>query len=225
MVHMDISFTSSSLPCPTDARMNLAAPSRTNSVLFSKSVNVHEKPGARRGPSSFDSVVLIGLKVSISLLGCVEQSLIKCLLIGPEKDASGIWKQWGVEQSSQLARRAVAEAGIDLIDVSSGGNWVAQKIPARPSYQVPLAESIKNANPNILVTAVGLITDAHQAEDIVKDKANGGKGLDAVWLAREFLRNADFALKAAEELGVVVRSVVQYERAWSRFYSIQKNKL
>jgi 2,4-dienoyl-CoA reductase-like NADH-dependent reductase (Old Yellow Enzyme family) len=135
---------------------------------------------------------------------------------GPEKDKSGIWKQWGIEQSSELARRAVAEAAIDLIDASSGGLWAAQKIPVGPSYQVPLAESIKKANPNVLVTAVGLITNVRQAEDIVKDAAKGGNGLDAIWLAREFLRNADFVLKAAEELGVVVRPVVQYERGWTR---------
>ena len=119
---------------------------------------------------------------------------------------------------SELARRVVAEAGIDLIDVSSGGLWAAQKIPVGPSYQVPFADSMKRANPNILVTAVGLITDARQAEDIVQDTAKGGKGLDAVWLAREFLRNADFVLKAAEELGAVVRPAVQYERAWSRLF-------
>jgi len=129
-----------------------------------------------------------------------------------------VWRQWGVEQSSELARRVVAEAGIDLIDVSSGGLWAAQEIPVGPSYQVPLAEFIKRANPNIPVTAVGLITDARQAEDIVQDTAKGGKGLDAVWLAREFLRNADFVLKTAEELGAVVRPVVQYERAWSRLF-------
>ena len=140
------------------------------------------------------------------------------MVTGPEKDASGIWKQWGVEQSSQLAGRVLAEAGIDLIDVSSGGNWIAQKIPVSPSYQVPLAECIKKANPNTLVTAVGLITDAHQAEDIVKDKAHGGNGLDAVWLAREFLRNADFALKAAEELGVAVSPIAQYGGAWRSLF-------
>jgi 2,4-dienoyl-CoA reductase-like NADH-dependent reductase (Old Yellow Enzyme family) len=138
---------------------------------------------------------------------------------GPEKDKDGVWKQWGVEQSSELTRRVVAEAGIDLIDVSSGALWAAQKIPVGPSYQVPLAESIKRTNPKVLVTAVGLITDAHQADDIVKDVAQGGKGLDAVWLARELLRNADFALKAAEELGVVVRPAVQYGSAWMRLFT------
>lgn len=138
------------------------------------------------------------------------------MYVGPEKDENGVWKQWGVEQSSELARRAVTVAGIDLVDVSSGGLWASQKIPVGPSYQVPLAEYIKKANPNIPVTAVGLITNAKQAEEIVADVAQGGKGLDAIWLAREFLRNADFVLKAAEELGVAVRPAVQYERAWTR---------
>jgi len=137
---------------------------------------------------------------------------------GPEKDENGMWKQWGLEQSSELVRRVSSEAGIDLVDVSSSGLWAAQKIPVGPSYQVPLAVYLKKANPNVLITSVGLITDAHQAEDIVKDTGYGGKGLDAVWLAREFLRNADFVLKAAEELGVVVNPAAQYHRGWTRLF-------
>jgi hypothetical protein len=66
-VHMGISFTSSSLPCPTYVRMNMAALSRIDCVSSSKSPNVHERPGARRNPSSSASVVLIGPKVSILL--------------------------------------------------------------------------------------------------------------------------------------------------------------
>lgn len=65
----------------------------------------------------------------------------------------------------------------------------------------------------MLVTSVGLITQAKQAEGLIQD----GK-CDAVWLAREFLRHADFVLDAAMELGVVARPAVQYERAWTRMF-------
>lgn len=53
----------------------------------------------------------------------------------PEKDESGIWKQWGIEQSTILVGK-LKEIGVDLIDCSSGGNWFHQKIPIGPGYQV-----------------------------------------------------------------------------------------
>jgi len=130
---------------------------------------------------------------------------------GPEKDASGEWKQWGIEQSTILAAELQKVAGIDLIDVSSGGNWSAQKITIGPGYQVDFAEHIKKALPNLLIAAVGLITDPHQAEGYLKD----GKA-DVVLLARELLRHVDWPLYAAQTLGVAVKPAVQYDRAWSR---------
>lgn len=54
---------------------------------------------------------------------------------GPEKDEQGIWKQWGIDQSTIFVGK-LQELGVDLIDCSSGGNWVHQKIPLKPGYQV-----------------------------------------------------------------------------------------
>ena len=54
---------------------------------------------------------------------------------GPERDANGEWKSWGIEQTVELAKR-LRDEGVDLIDTSSGGNWKAQKIPIGPMYQV-----------------------------------------------------------------------------------------
>jgi 2,4-dienoyl-CoA reductase-like NADH-dependent reductase (Old Yellow Enzyme family) len=68
---------------------------------------------------------------------------------------------------------------------------------------------VKRAHPDISVGAVGLITTPKQANDVlVEDKA------DIVSLAREFLRDPHFVLRAADELGVAVRPAVQFERAW-----------
>ncbi|KAF8313826.1 FMN-linked oxidoreductase [Clavulina sp. PMI_390] len=129
---------------------------------------------------------------------------------GPEQDPNTQeWLQWGPIQSTHLAK--AIQSNVDLVDVSSGGLWAAQKISIGPGYQVFLAEHIKKELPELLITSVGLITDAKQAEEIVSVK-----GLDAVWLARELLRHVDFPLKAAEELGVVVKPAAQYERAWTR---------
>jgi len=136
---------------------------------------------------------------------------------GPEQDESGTYLQWGVAQSTILAAQLVSAAGIDLFDVSSGGNWAEQKIPVGPSYQAPLSEYIKKNLPKeasgLVVAGVGLITHAKQAEELIQE----GK-CDVVWLAREFLRHADFVLDAAMELKIVARPAVQYERAWTRMY-------
>ncbi|KAI9463810.1 NADH:flavin oxidoreductase 2 [Russula earlei] len=128
---------------------------------------------------------------------------------GPEKDPDdGRWLQWGVEQTILLAGE-LKDLGVDLIDVSSGGNWAAQKIPVTRGYQVPFAEAVKRTHPDIAVGAVGMITTPRQANDVVAE----GKA-DIVLLAREFLRDPHFVLRAASELGVAVKPAAQYELAW-----------
>lgn len=54
---------------------------------------------------------------------------------GPEQDESGSWKQWGIKQSTILVGE-LEKLGIDLVDCSSGGNWVQQKITLKSGYQV-----------------------------------------------------------------------------------------
>jgi 2,4-dienoyl-CoA reductase-like NADH-dependent reductase (Old Yellow Enzyme family) len=86
--------------------------------------------------------------------------------------------------------------GVDLIDASSGGLVPNVHIPLAPGYQVGFAETIRK-EAGILTGAVGLITKATQAEEIISN----GKA-DLVLLARESLRNPNFPLTAAKELGV-----------------------
>ncbi|GJJ08062.1 hypothetical protein Clacol_002269 [Clathrus columnatus] len=121
---------------------------------------------------------------------------------GPEKEGDE-WKQWGIEQSSIFTGELI-KLGVDLIDVSSGGNWGAQKIPVVPGYQVPFAARLKKDHPSLTVGAVGLITDPKQANSIIEE----GKA-DVVFLARELLRRIDFPLIAAYELGVAVKPANQ----------------
>ncbi|RSH87413.1 hypothetical protein EHS25_003323 [Saitozyma podzolica] len=133
---------------------------------------------------------------------------------GPEKGASSNekdeWAWWGLEQTTILTQK-LADIGIDLIDVSSGGNDLRGQIAVGPSYQVHFASHIKKHVKNILVGTVGIITEAHQAEDIL---LRGDA--DVVLLARQVLRDIDWPLEAAQELGAAVAPAVQYERAWSR---------
>jgi 2,4-dienoyl-CoA reductase-like NADH-dependent reductase (Old Yellow Enzyme family) len=113
---------------------------------------------------------------------------------------------WDVPESVELARR-VRERGVDLIDCSSGGLVMHQKITIGPGYQVPFAERIRR-EAGIATGAVGLITDAKQADAIVRE----GKA-DCVLLARAMLRDPYFPLHAAQELGVKLPWPVQYLRA------------
>lgn len=85
------------------------------------------------------------------------------------------------------------EHGVDMIDVSSGGNMPAE-IPSGPGYQVGFAEAIRRRT-GVPTAAVGLITEPFQAEHIlVTEQA------DLVLLGRESLRNAAFAIHAAQTL-------------------------
>lgn len=100
---------------------------------------------------------------------------------------------WDIDQSVQLAKW-LKNAGVDLIDCSSGGNVAKAQIPIGPGYQIPFAEKIKK-EANILTGGVGLITTAEQAEEII----DSGRA-DIVLLAREMLRDPYFALHAAKKL-------------------------
>ena len=113
---------------------------------------------------------------------------------------------WDADDSVRLAGILKA-AGVDLIDVSTGGLASHQQIPVGPAYQLPFAARIKRET-GILTSTVGLITHAVQAEAIL---ANGDA--DMVMMARELLRNPYFPLQAAAELGEEVAWPVQYERA------------
>lgn len=81
------------------------------------------------------------------------------------------------------------------------------KIPLGPGYQVPFAEAIRKET-GIRTGAVGLITQAGQANEIIQS----GKA-DLVLIARESLRNPNFPLTAAKELGIEIEWPQQYLRA------------
>jgi len=113
---------------------------------------------------------------------------------------------WDVEQSVELAT-LLRPLGVDLVDCSSGGLVASATIPVAPGYHVPFAERIRR-DAGILTAAVGLITDAAQAEEIVR----AGKA-DAVLLARQMLRDPYWPLHAAEELRFAESWPPQYLRA------------
>lgn len=113
---------------------------------------------------------------------------------------------WDLGQSLELVRRLKA-IGIDLIDCSSGGLVPEAAPPFGPGFQTPFSAAIRQ-EVGIATGAVGFITDPAQAEQIV---ATGQA--DAVFLARQMLRDPYWPLYAAKALGVEVLWPVQYERA------------
>jgi 2,4-dienoyl-CoA reductase-like NADH-dependent reductase (Old Yellow Enzyme family) len=112
---------------------------------------------------------------------------------------------WTIEDSVALSR-ILKNEGVDLIDCSSGGLTAPSNIPVAPNYQVPFAEKIKQ-EVGIQTGAVGLITTPKQAEGIIENNQ-----ADLVLIARESLRDPQFPLRAAHELGATVKWPVQYER-------------
>jgi 2,4-dienoyl-CoA reductase-like NADH-dependent reductase (Old Yellow Enzyme family) len=115
---------------------------------------------------------------------------------------------WDIEDSVRLAH-ILRDRCVDVIDCSSGGLSPSQRIPLGPGYQVPFAKRIR-CESGIATAAVGLITDARAAEDILQQ----GEA-DLIVMAREMLRSPYFPLRAALELGATdaVSWPVQYRRA------------
>lgn len=150
-------------------------------------------------------------------------------------------ESWDLPQSIKLAH-LLPELGVDLLDVSSGGNAYQQKIQVHPYYQADLAgeirKSLKKAGKEkMLIGAVGMITTAEMARDITQNTClvtvgeDPEKGscvnslgsssveredrskADVVIIARQFLREPEFVLRVAKHLGVQVKWPNQYLRA------------
>jgi 2,4-dienoyl-CoA reductase-like NADH-dependent reductase (Old Yellow Enzyme family) len=116
---------------------------------------------------------------------------------------------WTPDESVELSR-LFREHGVDLVDVSSGGQVPNAQIPVGPGFQVEFAARIRR-QAGIATAAVGLITEAAQANAIV---AQGEA--DLVFMAREMLRDPYWPVHAAAALGEPASWPVQYLRAAPR---------
>ena len=139
----------------------------------------------------FEHRVRLLLEVADAVRGAVPEGMPVLVRISGTDYAEG---GWTVEDSAR-AGALLAEHGVDLVDVSSGGNVADVTIPVGPGYQVDLARAVREAG--VPTGAVGLITEAKQAEEVLTSGA-----ADAVLLARALLRDPHWALQAAHELGV-----------------------
>ena len=121
----------------------------------------------------------------------------------------GFPESWDVPQSIKLAE-ILAEHGVDLLDVSSGGLHSSQRIKGGPAYQAPFAKSIKKAvGDRILVTSVGAITEGKLANELLEEG-----GLDAVFVGRFFVKEPGLVWRFAEDLGVEMNSFNQIRWAF-----------
>lgn len=117
---------------------------------------------------------------------------------------------WDVESTMKLTT-LLPSLGVDLLDVSSGGNNPQQRIQMMSSkgYQTDIAGQIRQMitknGLKLLIGAVGLITEAEQARDIVQKGSDGKEPLaDIVFVARQFLKEPEWVMKVAWKLGVDV---------------------
>jgi 2,4-dienoyl-CoA reductase-like NADH-dependent reductase (Old Yellow Enzyme family) len=152
---------------------------------------------------SFENRIRLLLEVTAAIRSVWPEALPLFVRI-----SSSDWTEngWTIADSVSLAN-TLKTKGIDLIDCSSGGIIPGVAIPAGPGYQVPFAEEVRKGT-RMLTGAVGIITDPHQAEAILA----AGQA-DLIIIAREFLRDPYFPLRAAHELDAEIKWPVQYERA------------
>ncbi|MBF9003610.1 NADH:flavin oxidoreductase/NADH oxidase [Vibrio nitrifigilis] len=146
------------------------------------------------------------MRLTLAVFDAIKSAVPEEFMVGIRISATD-WADngWDVEQSIELAK-ALDKRGCHYIHVSSGGLTEHQQIQVGPNYQVPFSEQIKAAV-EMPVIAVGLITDAKQAEQIlVEDKA------DAIGLARGILYDPRWPWHAAAELGATISVSPQYLR-------------
>jgi len=115
---------------------------------------------------------------------------------------------WDLDASVALVK-LLKEAGVEVMDISTGGAVHWQKIPVEPAYQVPFATRIKQET-GMITGSVGLITSANQADEIVeRDQA------DFILIGRAFLDDPHLVYHWAKDLTVDLAWPHQYERAKS----------
>jgi NADPH2 dehydrogenase len=118
------------------------------------------------------------------------------------------WLDGGLsgDDAAEFAK-ALKQAGLDYVDISSGNITYESRAPSDPGYNVPIAEQVRRES-GLAVRVVGMIENAKQAEAIVAE----GKA-DMVALARGFLDDPHWGWHAAQTLGADVPRPVQYARA------------
>jgi 2,4-dienoyl-CoA reductase-like NADH-dependent reductase (Old Yellow Enzyme family) len=155
---------------------------------------------------SLENRMRLLLRVVERLRGLIPEEMLLFVRISATDWVEG---GWDIEQSVELAGKLKA-LGVDLIDVSSAGTVPYARIPVAKGYQVLFARRIREGA-DIRTGAVGLITDAHEADEIIT-----GGSANLGFIAREMLREPYWALKAQQALGEESAWPIQYGYALKR---------
>lgn len=154
---------------------------------------------------SFDNRCRLMLEIAEAVRNAVPPDIVLAARLSCTDWVDGGW----TGDDSVALSRMLKDKGIDFIDCSTGAIVADAHIPAAPGFQVPFATQIRDAA-GIPTAAVGLITEAQQANDIITQ----GKA-DMVFLARAFLRDAYWPVHAAQELGIETDAIpLQYLRGY-----------
>ncbi|EKV15578.1 2,4-dienoyl-CoA reductase [Penicillium digitatum] len=122
-------------------------------------------------------------------------------------------KGWKLEDTVEFARALAAQGAIDLIDISTGGVHVAQKVASGPAFQVPHAAAVKKAvGDKLLVAAVGMINDGNLGEKILNED-----DIDVILVGRAFQRDPGLAWKFAKDLDVEIAMAGQIRWGFTSF--------
>jgi 2,4-dienoyl-CoA reductase-like NADH-dependent reductase (Old Yellow Enzyme family) len=196
----------------TATQRALAAGFRLIEIHAAHGYLLHEflSPLSNRRTDAYGGSLDNRMRLTLRVAGAVRQLVPAKLPVFVRISATD-WAEggWEVEQSVVLAGQ-LKELCIDLIDISSGGLVPRARIPVGKGYQVPFARRIR-AGAGVMTGAVGLITEARHANEIVT-----GGDADLVFLARELLRELYWALKAQQEFGAVPSWPISYGYAVKR---------
>jgi NADPH2 dehydrogenase len=164
-------------------------------------------PISNRRTDAYGGTLEARMRFPLEICAAVRDVVPERIALGARISATD-WAEGGltVDDGVRIAK-ALKSAGLDYIDISSGGVTADIRLPVSPGFNVPIAERVKR-EVGIATRVVGLIATAAQAEAIIAE----GKA-DMVALARGFLDNPHWAWHAAQELGADVKRPPQYQRA------------
>lgn len=152
---------------------------------------------------SFENRVRLTLEVVEETRAVIPQDMPLFLRISATdwlEEAEDIPESWTVDDTVKLAP-LLAERGVDLLDVSSGGNHPKQHPHVKPAYQAPFAIKVKQAiGSKMAVGTVGAIENAKLANDLL-EKDN----LDLAIVGRGFQKNPGLVFAWGDELGLHVQ--------------------
>ncbi len=191
------------------ARRAAAAGFRVLELHFAHGYLVHQflSPLSNRREDRYGGSLENRMRLALEIAAAARRAWPERLPLAARISATD-WAEggWDLEQSVELARR-LGDAGVDLVDCSSGGLVARASVPAGPGYQAAFAERIRR-EAAVATGAVGMITAPAQADHVIRT----GQA-DLVLLAREMLRDPYWPLRAARELGHEARWPRQYLRA------------